>query len=86
MEKINALGVGAQGLGGLTTVLDVKVLDYPCHAANLPVALVPNCAATRHCHFHLDGSGPAKLEAAQAGRLAGRHLDAGSQVRHPGRT
>jgi fumarate hydratase class I len=61
-EKINALGVGAQGLGGLTTVLDVKVLDYPCHAANLPVALVPNCAATRHCHFHLDGSGPAKLE------------------------
>ena len=62
MEKINALGVGAQGLGGLTTVLDVKVLDYPCHAANLPVALVPNCAATRHCHFHLDGSGPARLE------------------------
>ncbi len=62
MEKINALGVGAQGLGGLTTVLDVKVLDYPCHAANLPVALVPNCAATRHVHFHLDGSGPAQLE------------------------
>ena len=61
-EKINALGIGAQGLGGLTTVLDVKVLDYPCHAANLPVALVPNCAATRHVHFHLDGSGPAKLE------------------------
>ncbi len=61
-EKINALGIGAQGLGGLTTVLDVKVLDYPCHAANLPVALVPNCAATRHIHFHLDGSGPAKLE------------------------
>jgi fumarate hydratase class I len=61
-EKINALGVGAQGLGGLTTVLDVKVLDYPCHAANLPVALVPNCAATRHCHFHLDGSGPAVIE------------------------
>ena len=56
------LGIGAQGLGGLTTVLDVKVLDYPCHAANLPVALVPNCAATRHVHFHLDGSGPAKLE------------------------
>jgi fumarate hydratase class I len=43
-------------------VLDVKVLDYPCHAANLPVALVPNCAATRHCHFHLDGSGPARIE------------------------
>ena len=61
-EKVNALGIGAQGLGGLTTVLDVKVLDYPCHAANLPVALVPNCAATRHVHFHLDGNGPAKLE------------------------
>jgi len=61
-EKVNALGIGAQGLGGLTTVLDVKVLDYPCHAANLPVALVPNCAATRHCHFHLDGTGPAKIE------------------------
>ncbi len=61
-EKVNALGIGAQGLGGLTTVLDVKVLDYPTHAANLPIALVPNCAATRHAHFHLDGSGPAKLE------------------------
>jgi fumarate hydratase, class I len=61
-EKVNALGVGAQGLGGLTTVLDVKVLDYPTHAANLPIAMVPNCAATRHVHFYLDGSGPAKLE------------------------
>ncbi len=61
-EKVNALGIGAQGLGGLTTVLDVKVLDYPTHAANLPVALIPNCAATRHVHFHLDGSGPARLE------------------------
>jgi fumarate hydratase class I len=61
-DKVNALGIGAQGLGGLTTVLDVKVLDYPCHAANLPVALIPNCAATRHVHFHLDGSGPARLE------------------------
>ena len=61
-EKVNALGIGAQGLGGLTTVLDVKVLDYPTHAANLPIAMVPNCAATRHVHFHLDGSGPAKLE------------------------
>ena len=60
-EKVNALGIGAQGLGGLTTVLDVKILDYPTHAANLPVALIPNCAATRHVHFHLDGSGPAKL-------------------------
>ncbi|MDE2148484.1 MAG: fumarate hydratase [Gammaproteobacteria bacterium] len=61
-DKVNALGIGAQGLGGLTTVLDVKVLDYPTHAANLPVALIPNCAATRHIHFHLDGSGPAVLE------------------------
>ncbi len=61
-DKVNALGIGAQGLGGLTTVLDVKVLDYPTHAANLPVAMIPNCAATRHVHFHLDGSGPAKLE------------------------
>ena len=61
-EKINALGIGAQGLGGLTTVLDVKVLDYPTHAANLPIAMIPNCAATRHIHFHLDGSGPARLE------------------------
>ncbi|MCS6766711.1 MAG: fumarate hydratase [Candidatus Protistobacter heckmanni] len=61
-DKVNSLGIGAQGLGGLTTVLDVKVLDYPTHAANLPVALIPNCAATRHVHFHLDGSGPAKLE------------------------
>ncbi|WP_198266491.1 fumarate hydratase [sulfur-oxidizing endosymbiont of Gigantopelta aegis] len=58
-EKINALGVGAQGLGGLTTVVDVKVLDYPTHAASLPVAIIPNCAATRHTHFVLDGSGPA---------------------------
>ncbi len=61
-EKVNDLGVGAQGLGGLTTVLDVKVLDYPTHAANLPVAMIPNCAATRHAHFTLDGLGPAELE------------------------
>ncbi|RTK98170.1 MAG: fumarate hydratase [Lysobacterales bacterium] len=60
-EKVNALGIGAQGLGGLTTVLDVKVLDYPTHAANLPIAMVPNCAATRHVHFHLHGEGPAVL-------------------------
>ncbi len=60
-EKVNALGIGAQGLGGLTTVLDVKILDYPCHAANKPVAIIPNCAATRHAHFTLDGSGPAEL-------------------------
>ncbi|HTL14975.1 MAG TPA: fumarate hydratase [Thermomonas sp.] len=61
-EKVNALGIGAQGLGGLTTVLDVKVKDYPTHAANLPVAMIPNCAATRHAHFTLDGSGPVALE------------------------
>jgi len=58
MEKVNNLGIGAQGLGGLTTVLDVKVKDCPTHAANKPVALIPNCAATRHAHFVLDGSGP----------------------------
>ena len=61
-DKVNALGIGAQGLGGLATVLDVKILDYPTHAASLPVAIIPNCAATRHAHFVLDGSGAAKLE------------------------
>lgn len=61
-EKVNALGIGAQGLGGLTTVLDVKILDYPTHAASLPVAMIPNCAATRHAHFVLDGSGPVYLD------------------------
>ena len=61
-EKVNALGIGAQGLGGLSTVLDVKVTDYPTHAASKTVALLPNCAATRHAHFTLDGSGPAHLE------------------------
>ena len=61
-EKVNALGIGAQGLGGLTTVLDIKIKDYPTHAANLPVALIPNCAATRHAHFTLDGSGPVMLD------------------------
>jgi len=61
-EGVNALGIGAQGLGGLTTVLDVKILDWPTHAANLPVAMIPNCAATRHAHFVLDGSGPVYLD------------------------
>ena len=61
-EKVNALGIGAQGLGGLVTVLDVKILDYPTHASSKPIALIPNCAATRHAHFTLDGSGPANLE------------------------
>ncbi|SDK70022.1 fumarate hydratase [Microbulbifer yueqingensis] len=59
-DKVNKLGIGAQGLGGLTTVLDVKVKDYPTHAANKAVAIIPNCAATRHTHFTLDGSGPAR--------------------------
>ncbi|HSY02189.1 MAG TPA: fumarate hydratase [Acidobacteriaceae bacterium] len=60
-EKVNQLGIGAQGLGGLTTVLDIKIRDYPTHAANLPVAMIPNCAATRHAHFVLDGSGAVTL-------------------------
>ena len=61
-DKVNALGIGAQGLGGLSTILDVKILDWPCHAAGKPVAMIPNCAATRHAHFTLDGSGPKYLE------------------------
>lgn len=61
MDKVNALGIGAQGLGGLTTVLDIKIKDYPTHAASLPVCMIPNCAATRHAHFTLDGNGPAVL-------------------------
>src|SRR5437016_6665535 len=61
-DKVNALGIGAQGLGGLSTVLDVKILDYPTHAASLPVAIIPNCAATRHAHFTLDGHGAAHLD------------------------
>jgi fumarate hydratase class I len=60
-DKINALGIGAQGLGGLSTVLDVKIFDYPTHAASKPIAMIPNCAATRHAHFTLDGSGVAQL-------------------------
>ncbi|MES9940537.1 MAG: fumarate hydratase [Candidatus Thiodiazotropha sp. 6PLUC2] len=65
-EKVNALGIGAQGLGGLTTVLDVKISDFPTHAASLPVGMIPNCAATRHVEFTLDGSGPALLTPPQA--------------------
>jgi fumarate hydratase, class I len=61
-EKVNALGIGAQGLGGLTTVLDVKIRTFPTHAASKPVAMIPNCAATRHAHFVLDGSGPVALD------------------------
>src|SRR6266704_351237 len=62
-EKVNQLGIGAQGLGGLSTVLDVKIRAWPTHAANKPIAMIPNCAATRHAHFVLDGSGPAEFEA-----------------------
>jgi fumarate hydratase, class I len=62
-DAVNALGIGAQGLGGLATILDVKIMDYPTHAASKPVAMIPNCAATRHAHFTLDGSGPVFLEA-----------------------
>ena len=62
MDRANSLGIGAQGLGGLTTVLDVKILDHPTHAASLPVAMIPNCAATRHAHFTLDGNGIAEFE------------------------
>jgi len=61
-DKVNALGIGAQGLGGLTTVLDIKIIDYPTHAANKPVAMIPNCAATRHAHFVLDGNGAAEFK------------------------
>jgi fumarate hydratase, class I len=67
-RRVNDLGIGAQGLGGLTTVLDVKVLDYPTHAASLPAAVIPNCAATRHVHFSLDGSGRAVLTPPDLGR------------------
>ncbi|MET1219141.1 MAG: fumarate hydratase [Glaciecola sp.] len=62
-NKVNALGIGAQGLGGLTTVVDIKIKSLPTHAASKPVAMIPNCAATRHAHFYLDGSGPAELKA-----------------------
>jgi fumarate hydratase class I len=62
-EKVNRLGIGAQGLGGLSTVLDIKIRSFPTHAANKPIAMIPNCAATRHAHFVLDGSGPAEFEA-----------------------
>jgi len=61
-EKVNALGIGAQGLGGLTTVLDVKIKTYPTHAASKPIAMIPNCAATRHAHFVMDGSGPVYMD------------------------
>ena len=88
-EKVNALGIGAQGLGGLTTVLDVKIKMYPTHAASKPIAMIPNCAATRHAHFVMDGSGPVYLTPPQPGPVAQRRLDARlqqeqeGQPRHP---
>ncbi|GAA3958954.1 fumarate hydratase [Allohahella marinimesophila] len=80
-DKVNRLGIGAQGLGGLTTVLDVKVMDYPTHAANKPVALIPNCAATRHAHFTLDGSGPALQTPPNLDDWPAITWDVGSDVR-----
>lgn len=81
LDKVNALGIGAQGLGGLTTVLDVKVMDYPTHATSLPVAMIPNCAATRHIHFELDGSGPAQLPVPRLQDWPKIALDAGERLR-----
>ncbi|MFM1847208.1 MAG: hypothetical protein RL417_682 [Pseudomonadota bacterium] len=80
-EKVNQLGIGAQGLGGLSTVLDVKVLEYPTHAASLPIAMIPNCAATRHIHFELDGSGPAKLAPPALSEWPSVALDLGKGAR-----
>jgi fumarate hydratase class I len=80
-DKVNALGIGAQGLGGLTTVLDIKIKDYPTHAANKPVAIIPNCAATRHVHFVLDGSGPAEFKAPHLEDWPNITRDAGANVR-----
>ena len=82
MERVNNLGIGAQGLGGLTTVLDVKISDYPTHAASLPVAMIPNCAATRHAHFHLDGNGPAELTPPSLADWPEITWDVGPRARH----
>jgi len=80
-EKVNGLGIGAQGLGGLTTVLDVKVKDYPTHAANKPVAIIPNCSATRHIHFTLDGSGPAEFTPPDMAEWPEIEFELGSDVK-----
>ncbi len=80
-EKVNALGIGAQGLGGLTTLLDVKIREYPTHAANKPVAVIPNCSATRHLHFTLDGKGPAEFEAPDLSEWPEIDFDLGDDVR-----
>jgi fumarate hydratase class I len=81
-KKVNALGIGAQGLGGLTTVLDVKISDYPTHAASLPVAMIPNCAATRHIHFTLDGSGAATFNPPQLSDWPDITWEAAKNTRH----
>src|SRR3546814_14759306 len=70
-DKVNALGIGAQGLGGLATILDVKIMDWPTHAASKPIAMIPNCAATRHAPLTLDCSGPVYLEARPDERRGG---------------
>jgi fumarate hydratase class I len=80
-EKVNALGIGAQGLGGLTTLLDVKIREYPTHAANKPVAVIPNCTATRHVHFTLDGDGPAVFEPPDLSEWPDVAFDLGDDVR-----
>jgi fumarate hydratase class I len=80
-DKVNALGIGAQGLGGLTTVLDVKIREYPTHAANKPVAVIPNCSATRHVHFTLDGSGPATFAPPDLNEWPDIEFDMGADVR-----
>lgn len=80
-EKVNNLGIGAQGLGGLATVLDVKILDYPTHAASLPVAIIPNCAATRHVHFVLDGSGVGELTPPDLNAYPDVHWAPGAQAK-----
>ena len=80
-DKVNELGIGAQGLGGLATILDVKILDWPCHAAGKPVAMIPNCAATRHAHFTLDGSGPSYLETPRLDQWPQVHWKPDAQAR-----
>ena len=80
-QRVNRLGIGAQGLGGITTVLDVKVLDYPTHAASLPVAIIPNCAATRHIHLELDGSGAVFPEPPALSDWPDVHQDVSTQAR-----
>ena len=80
-DKVNALGIGAQGLGGLTTVLDVKILDYPTHAASKPIAIIPNCAATRHVHFELDGTGVAQFTPPKLSEYPDVHWHAAENAR-----